>query len=140
MGLMITKEDMQNKLLAASGGEALLTWGYAAVAYNFTFWKNAFYYAGLTNTRLLLLRVGSFTRRPKGLTAIPLTEISAAAYADIGSMLTSHIIVLITRAGEKYPLQFPYIIGQENPGVAKEIYNHLVAEKNAGKLQIDFGR
>jgi hypothetical protein len=139
MGLVITKEEIRNKLQTAYSGEGIIACGYAVVVHNYAFWKNAFYFAGLTKTNLLLLRIGNIYRRPKGLTTIPLTEIAACAYAGVGSMLTSHVVVLITRAGVKYPLQFPFIMGLENPQVAKDIYNYLVAEKNAGRLQIDFG-
>lgn len=135
MGIRLTKEKMRQGLAVhLEGGEELKYWGYAVIEAPLAFWKNRFFYAGLSDRRFLLQRVSAFGKLKEFL-EIRLTDIAEMAYSPFG-MAIAQVLVIITRAREKYTLQFQPIIGLENPQVAKEMYDYLLAEMKAGRLDI----
>lgn len=135
MGIRLTKEKMRQGLAVhLEGGEELKYWGYAVIAADFALWKNRFFYAGLSDRRFLLQRVSAFGKLKEFL-EIRLTDIAEMAHSPLGSLI-AQVLVIITRAREKYTLQFQPIIGLENPQVAKEMYDYLLAEMKAGRLDI----
>jgi len=135
MGIRLTKEKMRTELaMHLEGVEELKYWGYAVIEAPLAFWKNRFFYVGLTDRRLMLLRVSAFGK-PKGFTAVGLEDVAEMAHSPLGSLI-AQVLVIITRAREKYTLQFQPIIGLENPQVAREMYDYLLAEMKAGRLDI----
>jgi len=135
VGLRLTKKQIREGLAGhLQGGEDLKFWGYASIVADFAIWKNRFFYAGLSDRRILLQRVGVFLNM-KEFSEIRLQDIAEMAYSPIGSSL-GQVLALITRSGDKYTLQFQYLIGLENPPVAREMYDYLLAEKRAGRLEI----
>ncbi len=135
MGIRLTKKKMRQGLAVhLEGGEELKYWGYAVIAADFALWKNRFFYVGLTDRRLMLLRVSAFGKLKEFL-EIRLTDIAEMAHSPLGSLI-AQVLVIIAGDGGKYTLQFQPIIGLENPQVAKEMYDYLLAEIKAGRLDI----